>query len=372
MPHPALMFCPYLEIKKSIEFADWRIGPMTSFEGKWKDAAFEKQAKAFLATFTDGSGDPIKTPSLVCRKDGALDGSYPTLEEMEALQLSLAFGFLDENPRNAPGGNYQGWSVLTADNAELYVWPIDVATGEVTVSTGLMVRNISGGYTIADEKLVIRPPLDLHMPLGSRAAQADCVEALYKVLLSSLQAPGTNLKADRVRAAVDWFVKAWRNTATVHFPERVVFVKTAFESLTATSKSYESGKKLRALFEAVPDTDAADSELLIWSPAEQPTHARNYTKNGQPKIDYITDLQLWFMRFAEARNAIIHDGASPNLNYVQPGSAYEGHMVFTAEFLLRAAIKIELQNLGYPDLWRSPLWRIIKATYERLNAEPPA
>jgi hypothetical protein len=44
-------------------------------------------------------------------------------------------------------------------------------------------------------------------------------------------------------------------------------------------------------------------------------------------------------------------------------------MVFTAEFLLRAVIKVSLTNLGYNDLWRSQLWRIVKAAYDKLAAE---
>src|SRR5207344_3401075 len=134
----------------------------------------------------------------------------------------IAFAFLDENPRRAPNGRQDACNVLTADNTELYFWPIDIEAGYVTVTSGLMVRTLGGGYQISDPALVIRPPLDLHLPLGSHTADAACLEAVYKTVMLSLQAPGTNQLADRIKAAIGWFVKAWRNTATVHFPERVV------------------------------------------------------------------------------------------------------------------------------------------------------
>ena len=75
------------------------------------------------------------------------------------------------------------------------------------------------------------------------------------------------------------------------------------------------------------------------------------------------------MEFAGARNSIIHNGITPSLTYNEPNSAYNGHMVFTAEFLLRAVIKVSLADLGYKDLWRSELWRIVKAAYEKQAAE---
>ena len=89
-------------------------------------------------------------------------------------------------------------------------------------------------------------------------------------------------------------------------------------------------------------------------------------------MDQLTDLEHWFMEFAGARNSIIHNGITPTLTYNEPDSAYNGHFVFTAEFLLRAVIRVSLGTLGYPDLWRSQIWRIVKAAYEKLCAEEAA
>jgi len=49
----------------------------------------------------------------------------------------------------------------------------------------------------------------------------------------------------------------------------------------------------------------------------------------------LTDLEHWFMAFARARNTIIHEGIVPPLTHVQPGTPYDGHFVWTAEYLFR-------------------------------------
>jgi hypothetical protein len=135
---------------------------------------------------------------------------------------------------------------------------------------------------------------------------------------------------------------------------------------TGTSNSWQSAERLRALFEGVADTSDSDSEQLIWSPAEKPVHSVQRRIKGVLTPVQVTDLQHWFLQFAYARNSIIHDGVVPSLDYRSPSppSAYDGHMVFTAEFLIRAIIKVSLGPLGYPDLWRSAVWRAVKTAME--------
>src|SRR3954464_10475915 len=120
MAHPVLEFCPYLPLNKSVEFADWEIGPINAFEGRWADAAFEKQARAFLAKFVDGSGKAIEKPSLLCRRGQQNDGALPTSVEIHALEAAIAFAFLDQNPRYGPKAEKRSWAVVTSDNTEVY------------------------------------------------------------------------------------------------------------------------------------------------------------------------------------------------------------------------------------------------------------
>ena len=351
MPFPYLAFCPYLAVNDPVEFGDWELGPLAAFEERWADLKFKKQAKAFLAKFVDGRGQPIKRPSLLCRRQGLIDGTSPSTQEIEALTAAIAFAFLDKNPRLTSLTSQQSWRVVTTDNTEPFFWPIDLDSGDVIVTTGIMVK--TSNYQMSAEHCTIRPPLDLHMPIGIRAVDAKCLEAVYQTVLKSLQPPEAAITANHLKAAIGWFVKTWRNTATVTFPERVVFLKTAFEALSGKSESHLNASFLRKLFEAKARTEPLDSTRLVWSPAEKPIYKRTYMKNGTEHSVPITYLEKWFMAFAEARNKIIHEGKSPSLEYSGSNAAYDGHFVFTAEFLLRAAIKVSLSSDDYPDLWRS-------------------
>ena len=362
MPFPYLAFCPYLAVNDPVEFGDWELGPLAAFEKRWADLKFKTQAKAFLARFVDGLGRPIERPSLLCRRQSLIDGTSPSTQEIEALTAAIAFAFLDKNPRLTSLTSQQSWRVVTTDNTEPFFWPIDLDSGDVIVTTGIMVK--TNNYQMSAEHRTIRPPLDLHMPIGIRAVDAKCLEAVYQTVLKSLQTPETDAKADRLRIAIGWFAKAWRNTATVSFEDRVVFLKTAFEALSGTSKSHRTARFLRQLFEAIPHTTPPDSERLVWSPAEKPVHARSV----KDKAYKITDLQQWFMAFADARNEIVHEGKSPPLEYLGSNTAYAGHFVFTAEFLLRAAIKVSLSSDDYPDLWRSELRRAVRRAFEEHEA----
>ena len=72
----------------------------------------------------------------------------------------------------------------------------------------MMVQTLGGGYKIDDRELVIRPPLDLHLPLGAQKADPMALEAVYKTVLSSAATPGANITGDRIRVAIAWLVKA--------------------------------------------------------------------------------------------------------------------------------------------------------------------
>ena len=330
---------------------------MQSFENRWADPRFKTQAIAFLRKFVGTDNKPIENPALLCRQGRKLDGKAPLPEEVKALGLSLVFAFVDKNPRGRPEGSCEGWAMVTADNAELCEWAIDLERERITLSTGYLVKmNIAG--KISNPKLVLKPPLDLHMPMFLPSPAPLVLTGIYETVLRSLRSPGQKLTADRVRVAVEWFAKAWLNTATVHYPERLVYLKTAFEALTGTSTNWKSACKLREIFEALPHTTEGDSEVLVWSPEEKPVHTRNWDdKNGHHSA-LITDLEHWFMAFGKARNTIIHEGQVPELKYKgpklmckDPNPAYDGHFVFTAEFLLRVAIKVLLSKLGYDDAW---------------------
>ncbi len=349
MTHPYLLFCPYLPMKEPVTFAGWELGPLQSFENRWADPRFKEQATTFLGKFVGTNNEPIENPALLCRQGRQLDGEAPAREEVKALGLSLVFGVVDKNPKGCTEGSHEGWAMVTADNAELFEWPIDLEQGRIILSTGYLARMNIAGYKISDPKLVLKPPLDLHMPVLAPSPDPLVLTGVYETVLRSLRCPGKDSTADHVRVAVEWFAKAWPNTATVHYPERLVYLKTAFEAITGESKNYKSAKELRKIFKALPDTTARDSDFLVWSPEEKAIH----TRVNKGKTYHRTDLEDWFIEFGDARNTIIHDGKIPSLEYCSPNSslnpAYNGPFFFTAEFLLRGVIKVLLSS--YADVW---------------------
>ena len=278
--------------------------------------------------------------------------------------------------------NHGTWANVTADNAELYAWAIDLDLGRIILCAGYLVTVNIAGYKISDPELVLKPPLDLHMPMLAPSTDPLVLTGVYETVLRSLRSPGENLTADRVRVAVEWFAKAWHNTRILHDPERLVFLKTAFEAITGTSDSLQSARWLQERFQKLPHTTERDSKILVWSPTEKYVDRSWISHSGKHRNESMTDLETWFMEFGATRNAIVHDGAlwqgeDPYFTYpglkpvyqpVTSRSTYYGLLFFTAEFLLRGVIKVLLSELGYENAWRSELRRTIEAVCERGDA----
>lgn len=147
MPHPCLLFCPCLPISPDelVAFADWELGPLESFNDRWANSRFKDQATAFLKKFVDPNNEPIENPALLCKAGKRLDGQAPSHEEPRALRLSLVLAYVDRNPRTQPA-TQEGWAIVTADNAELRAWPIDLEQGRVTLSKGELVEMNVGEF----------------------------------------------------------------------------------------------------------------------------------------------------------------------------------------------------------------------------------
>lgn len=361
MSHPYLLFCPYLSMEEPVTFAGWELGPLNSFQDRWADSRFQDQAIAFLRKFVGTDSEPIENPAILCREGRQLDGEAPSPEEVGALQLALIFAFVDRNPRSRPENHDRGWAMVTADNADLHVWPIDLEQGRVVKSTGYLVATRTAAFGANDRELVLSPPVDLHMPFSAPSPDPLILTGIFETALGSLRSPGANRESDALRVAVEWFAKAWRNTATVEYGERLVYLKIAFEALTGTSRNWKSARWLRETFEALPGTTGSDSEILVWSPEEEPVRPRRWKdKWGHAQCTCITDLEHWFMELGTARNTIIHEGTVPDLTYTGRNPAYGGPFFFTAEFLFRAVIKVQLSKLGYHDAWHPESWRALR------------
>ena len=377
MPNPHLLFCPYLPlgqisgpIDKPIAFADWEIGPLRLFEDRWADPLLKSRAMTILNKYTGADN-----PSILCKKGEQLDGQGPCESELWALELALVFGFLESNPRKESDDEEVGGAIVTTDNAELHLWSINLQQGFVSLDHGYLAKTRTHGK-VENPRLVIRPPLDLPTVTYPRIPDSLVLTGIYKTVLASLLSPNVKSEAHRVRVAVDWLAKAWRNTSTVHCPERLVFLKTAFEAVTGESGSRKSASKLRRIFESLPDAAECDpdflADFLVWSPKEKPIYT--WVNRHDKTYNQLTDLEVWFMAFSDVRNTIIHEGTiPPDLAYSGSPSdtnnirkIYYGDFFSTATHLLCSAIKVLLSKRGYRNAW-FPYRNLIESSHETVD-----
>lgn len=351
MINPFLMCFPYLPVQRSYVLGPWRVVPASGYTGPWLSKQFEDRSHAFLKAFRDANGKPFKDVYLLVHGTRGADGKRPTRPAINAIQSAMNFAVLDRNP--APGSDNAGWGTATTDNSELFIWPIDVAEGRVSLGRGSIVPVLDGGHQITDA-LTVPAPLELHMPFAFTLDQ-EMLTAIYQ-LGSRRFSEGEAAIRRRLEVAIDWLGQAWRNSPSLRPSHRIVFLKTGIEALTDTSDSWQAAKRLRRLFESELGNESGIAvDELLWSPKETERHAIRVKK----VIHQVTDLQDWLMAFSRARNTIIHDGLTPNLMYRRPSSRYNGYMVYTAERLLRESIKVSMGTLGFADLWRTRLARAI-------------
>jgi len=365
-----LNFCPYLSLDRPLVVGDWQLGPASNFAGRWIDPDFERLAKQFLSRFTDFQLRALPEPSLLVHREGGLDGRLPSDTERRALQCAIEFAVIDANPRFTRESRGMVWRVATSDNAALFFWPIDTETGYVTIQRGsVMLSTLDGGWKIDDEDLRIPAPPEVET--GNRVMpDPDLLSEVYRLALRGLTDDG-QLEARRMTTAIHWLAKAWRNSPSIDPEDRLVMLKTGFEALTGESDSRLCARRLRELFRSVLPADpaAVDSDFL-WSPSESDTELRSWvTRAGEPREEHVTPLEHWFLSFADARNAVVHGGADRAGSYGRAGSRYEGSFIFTAEWILRLAVKLQAHLLGATDLWCSPGYRAALAAFREYHTD---
>lgn len=366
-PTTVVLALPYLPLDKPVRFSGWTVGPLDAADGRWASAEFEARAKEFFSKFRDVNGNPIAHPSIAFRSERGVDGALPEWREWEALELALTFAALDGNPPYGEGD--EGHWVSTADNAALWVQPISIRTGSIALGNGLLVTVLAGGWTTADPDFVIPAPLELNIPMRTRI-DPDIAGAIYNVASGAHDGVNAAL-AGRITTAVRLHAKAWRNTKSFGYEDRVVILRTAFEALTDATKGPAARAELERTFRRLRRVGARsddDTEHLLWKPSKRRIRTYTYTKKGQRCVDRLTDLGHWFSMFGEARHQIVHEGVTPPLMYREPGSAYRGPMFFIGERVLREAVRAALLSFGYADLWRDMWSRSIRRRFEQVEA----
>jgi hypothetical protein len=353
MRSPYLCFFPYLPLSRTCQFGPWQVGPLGDYKGSWESAEFERMSRDFIASFRDSNGQPLRSIALLSHGSRGVDGRLPRAPQRLAIQRAIEFATLDQNPK--PSDPNAGLGSATSDNAELMIWPVDIKSGRVTLSRGSMVSVMSGGNRINHRNFAVPSPLEVNIPWSSVTLDRELLAALYHLFTRRLRGDDDALRK-RIMTSIGWLSQAWRNTPSIRPEDRIVMLKTGFEALCGTSSTPRCAEHLRNIYEAtLAGATVRDTEDILWSPVERDRFSREY----HGRTYGITDLQHWFMEFGDARNKVIHDGLTPRLNYRVSKSAYNGHLVHTAERLLRDTIKVSMAHFGYPNMWRSMLWRAI-------------
>jgi hypothetical protein len=258
-PRPIVAFCPYLPLHRAFEFAEFWIGPIDSFTGAWEPPELEHAVRRLLTRFVAVGGQPIMRPSLIAtRKGPVVDGKPPT--DHEALAHAVAVATLVGNPRHPDAEQDDAWKVVTADNCDLWIQPIDLHMSRIALERGSRVRTLAAGYRFSDEKFVVPPPLELHSE-GGGSFDPDIAEAVFQVISAPDATTAPDL-AGRLRQAVRWWVKSRRNSPSLSWEDRIVHLRIAVDALVGSDRTSSAVRWLNELFSSANETDSDD---LLWA-----------------------------------------------------------------------------------------------------------
>ena len=359
--NPVLTAFPYLPLAQPLQVGPWTVAPLSEFKGTWASSRFETSARAFLAAFRTPAGGDLENPAVVARH-GALDGCAPTPAERNVLERAVGFAVIDSNPYWADETKYAGHQIATSDNADLWVQPLDTVGHWITLERGSRIRTTIGGHRLTDGGFMIPSPLELNLPMVVRCDDLTA-DALYRLLTSSPD-------AHRIRTAVDWLLKSWKNSASISEVDRIVFLKTALEALTGESSTQTAGPALVTLFSdaATQEGEGIGLSGLLWSPSES-TRTRTWSSGGKVHTQDVSELEHWYGALADARNEIIHEGANSQRSYSEDGSPYVGPIAEVADRVTREAILVAMGTAGHPEVWRRGLSRASLLAYRELRTQ---
>ncbi|HEY6722628.1 MAG TPA: hypothetical protein VI197_01315 [Polyangiaceae bacterium] len=335
--YPILSFFPAVQFARNLELGEWVIGTPPSTTA-WRPPPFRELATALLES---SERSEFKKPALLWHREHGFDGSAPEDAEVRAIQAAVRFALLDYNDQ-VPRDYNTAYRLATSENGVLYRQPIDEVGRSVAHEMGGALKSaLVGGWKIG-ERPVSLPDATQAIDRPVRVSQ--CLSAaVYAGLLAEGQA------AQRMAIAIEWHAVALANPRAVTLQQRIIALKTGFEALFGESNSVVCARALRRLFE---DATRAHHALFpwpgcLWSPTERVDLPRQYKdRKGRIKPVIRSELEDWFVAFADVRNSIIHEGRIPTDAYQAPPerplSRYAGHFFWIGERVLREAIKATL------------------------------
>jgi hypothetical protein len=330
--YPFLNFFPAVQLARNLELGEWIVG-VPDQTVAWRPEPFRELATKLLEA---SEPKEFKKPALVWHRERGFDGTHPSDDVAKAIQAAVRFALLDDNDqvrRDLHAARY----LATSENGVFYRQPIDESSRSVAHETGGAIkRTLIGGWKIGERPVSLpdaTQAIDRPVPVSRSLATA-----VYTAVVSQNQADQT------LATAVEWHAIALANPHAVRWQQRIVALKTGFEALFGESKSAHCAAALRKLFEhtAGPHSNLFPWGGCLWSPAERVDLPRQYKKKPGKR----SELEDWFMAFADVRNAIIHEGRILTDTYQAPAerplSRYAGEFFWKAERILREAIKARL------------------------------
>jgi hypothetical protein len=277
---------PYMRVSDPVEFSRWWLGALDDYQGAWVSSDFEAQTRKLAAAYRDAQGEPLARVTLLADRENGAGAVVPSGPLVDAIQGALDLAVLHQNPRWSLDG--RGWRVATADNAEIVFWPMHPQTGFVTLTRGSLVRSFDGGYSL-DQPFTIQTPLEVNV--RDVNIDPDLLGAATDLFTAADAGPNYKL-----RIAIRWLAKAWRNTASLAVDDRLIMLRTGFEALVDDCDTSEQAAQLLSeIYEPLRsnrEITIASTEHLLWSPDEQATLPFRWTtRSGKQRESLLTPLE---------------------------------------------------------------------------------
>jgi len=376
-----LLICPYLTLHttfantslKPMVCGDWRVGTWRTLRSSLDDGTrttIENLIQAYGWRQLPGSMEPpppIDDPVVLLHSvDGAAAKPEAVQRDFEILQSTLHLALVNCQRSWMPTRT-SSYGILTSENSSMHWWRMSGdGGGTFSLSTAALFGEEHFGLSF-EEGHRIPAPADLMKPVSSFTLSTRDVEDCAKALSSGHE------EVASVLLAIRWLAKAWCNSSSLSTEDRIIFLKTGFEALLGEASVSPARESLANLFKRLDLLEP--SRDLLWQ-SSNANHDFEYVgkAGARKKATALTDIECWFSAFSDVRNDIIHTGRVADscdhgtggkrhgFDYVKDGSPFNGHMFFVGRRVLIEALLVKLHHLGFPDLWRSDLYHVVKSS----------
>jgi hypothetical protein len=275
--------------KSSLMIGPWSFQPANSVSANdWISAEFEAAAKELINRYES-------TSVLVGRYKGLLIGNVDSATA-RFVQPALLFGLLDAQVRRGP----MQLGMQTSDNTQFDLWPIDASGNTFTLQSGSYVRTLHG-HDRSDEACRIPTPFDTPTEQLFAVRPNDDLATVCYLHLTSC-GPESAIFGTALRL----MGMAWRNDRSISVEDRVICLRTAFESIGAT-------QSLAEMYKLASETL---SEVLIRKSDTAPEEVNHFGK-----------------KLSELRNNAVHKGSLPDNAQAMQNDMLKGSFSGYKDFL---------------------------------------